>query len=61
MNAPCKNCPDRHVTCHDACGKYQAYKNHRQMVSDARQRFNFIDNYFSDAVKKAEKLRRQHA
>ena len=22
MNGPCKNCPDRTATCHDACEKY---------------------------------------
>lgn len=61
MKAPCLNCPDRYSGCHDACEKYQTYKAHRQSISDARKRVNFIDEYFSDTVKKAEKLRRQHA
>jgi hypothetical protein len=61
MNAPCFNCPDRCTGCHDTCEKYQAYKAHRQSISDARARRNYLDEYFSKTVKKAEKLRRQHA
>lgn len=26
MVGPCKDCPDRHLACHDHCEKYQAYK-----------------------------------
>lgn len=26
MNAPCKDCPDRHIACHDHCQKYQEWK-----------------------------------
>lgn len=29
-SAPCKNCPDRHLACHDECKKYQEYKEHNE-------------------------------
>lgn len=26
MNAPCKDCPERHENCHKSCKKYQAFR-----------------------------------
>ena len=26
IQAPCKNCSDRHPICHDTCKKYQTFK-----------------------------------
>lgn len=37
MNAPCKDCPDRHAVCHDICEKYQAFRRERQEISRKRQ------------------------
>lgn len=34
-SAPCKNCPDRCVACHDRCEKYQAW--HAERVELNRQ------------------------
>ena len=37
MNAPCKDCPDRHAVCHDSCERYQAFHRERQEISQKRQ------------------------
>ena len=26
VQSPCKDCPDRHITCHSSCDKYKEYK-----------------------------------
>lgn len=43
-NAPCKNCPDRHVGCHGQCEKYQQFRvaqtednEHRHMLAVSRK------------------------
>lgn len=61
MNIPCHNCPDRKLHCHDQCERYQQYKNNREVIVRNRIQFNFIDGYFNDTVKRAEKIGRQHA
>ena len=30
MNAPCKNCEDRHTGCHAECEKYKAFAEERE-------------------------------
>lgn len=37
MNAPCKDCPDRHSVCHDTCERYQAFHQERVEISRKRQ------------------------
>nr|DAH32760.1 MAG TPA: hypothetical protein [Caudoviricetes sp.] len=32
MNAPCKDCPERHMGCHSECEKYIAYHQFREEV-----------------------------
>lgn len=60
MKAPCLNCPDRYSGCHDTCEKYQTYKAHRQRISEARAKQNFLQDYFRDSVNKSVKLRSVH-
>lgn len=60
MKPPCKNCPDRSTACHDTCERYQAYKEHRQGISEARAKQNFLRNYFTDAMNKSERIKRLH-
>lgn len=61
IDAPCKDCSDRHELCHSACEKYACYK---QMMIDIGKRRNEDD--ISYAVKmerilryKQEKWRRE--
>ena len=59
-NAPCQNCSDRSITCHDGCGKYKDYQSRNQMVNEARKQANFIHEYFQNAVDRSMKIRRVH-
>jgi hypothetical protein len=61
MQAPCYKCTERSPACHDECSKYQAYKDHRQGINNARARQNFLQDYFRDTINKAEKQRKLHA
>lgn len=36
MNAPCKNCDRRSVTCHDNCKSYKAFEAERKSIYEAR-------------------------
>ncbi len=42
--APCKDCPDRHLACHDSCEKYKEWRerHHAQLkhLDDNRYRMN---------------------
>lgn len=40
MKAPCKDCRDRVLKCHDSCEKYKAFKAERQDILDKRQKYN---------------------
>lgn len=62
MKAPCFKCPERHIGCHSDCTRgYKEFKEYRQRISNARQKALYINDYFTDAVNKSVKLRRQHA
>ena len=32
--APCKNCPDRYLGCHDHCEKYKEFDDERKRIRD---------------------------
>lgn len=36
MNAPCKDCKDRHMLCHSSCSKYLAYAAERDLERQER-------------------------
>lgn len=40
MKAPCKDCRDRVLKCHDSCEKYKAFKAERQDILDKKQKYN---------------------
>lgn len=45
MNAPCKNCSDRHYKCHSECEKYIAYNSEREKIR-AKKKANVQNNDF---------------
>ena len=53
MKAPCKECTDRYLGCHDHCEKYKEFDSERKIIHDlsARQKQTSYD-YF--------KVRRYH-
>lgn len=37
MNVPCKDCPDRHLACHDTCERYKAFAAWRAEVLEKQR------------------------
>ena len=58
MDAPCKDCPDRTVTCHSECDKYRAYvawrAEYRKKRAEERQ-----SHSASMGMKKAMRIKQQ--
>lgn len=52
-SAPCQDCKDRKLLCHDSCEKYQAYKDEREAYCKARSTHRVVLSY---PVKKRENL-----
>lgn len=38
MNAPCKDCQDRHAICHDSCERYIKFRREREKISAEKER-----------------------
>lgn len=36
LKAPCKDCPDRYLGCHDHCDKYKAFDVERKAIQEQR-------------------------
>ena len=36
MNAPCKDCPDRHQGCHSECKKYKEYRKKQDKLNELK-------------------------
>lgn len=47
LKPPCKDCPDRHLACHDHCEKYKAFDAERKRIHDiaAKQKQKTYDYY----------------
>lgn len=43
INAPCKDCPDRHIGCHGECEAYQTYNADRERIRASKK--TAIDMY----------------
>ena len=42
-NAPCKDCNDRHETCHSSCSKYQEYLDYKNYINEIAAKEKMID------------------
>ena len=52
MTAPCKNCAERHVNCHDACPKYKEWQaQHEAEKEEERRRTRIYDYGMRDAFR----------
>ncbi len=45
--APCKDCQERELGCHDRCEKYQAFRVERQEYNLKIAEINGFDNYIT--------------
>lgn len=42
--APCKNCPDRTITCHGSCEKYKSWVKSRELTNEQKAE-RLLDSY----------------
>ena len=52
---PCKDCPDRHLGCHDRCEKYQAYKKAKLSYKEELSKSKSEYAYYADKRRKKYK------
>lgn len=45
--APCKNCEEKYIACHDHCKKFKEYKAMREKENEERRKYNFESAIFS--------------
>lgn len=57
VNAPCRDCPDRYLACHDHCPKYQAFRAERERLYAEKQISSNIYEVFKDS--KIRKMRKE--
>ena len=59
-NAPCKDCPDRHIACHDRCQKpeYLAFRAMCARAREARRRESELLAYTIKEMRKNQRGRR---
>lgn len=50
MTAPCKNCKDRYLGCHDHCDKYKAFKEEIKKLRNSDSKEYEIRDYVRKAV-----------
>lgn len=42
--APCNHCPDRHISCHGKCEKYNAFRKEREeYLKFVHEKKNYLD------------------
>lgn len=47
LNAPCKDCPDRHYLCHSTCEKYLEFRRQKDALSDIKfEEKRRVDDYW---------------
>ena len=55
MQAPCKDCPDRHTLCHSTCEKYIEYNKYREEVRAKKREFYEKEYEFFESRKKGRR------
>lgn len=59
MQAPCKDCPERHMTCHERCEKYLAYRQERDACNQRRALERRDENISIESALRRKKSRRR--
>ena len=62
MDCPCRNCNDRHVSCHSDCDKYIEWRTQLNAVNEqvrrARGAFYMCEKVHNESVRRALKRKR---
>lgn len=56
MNAPCYNCDEKYIGCHDSCEKYREYKINIVEINQAKREYNDFRLYKKGVIYKAERI-----
>lgn len=56
MNAPCYNCDERYIGCHDSCEKYREYKSKVGEINQKKREHNDFIIYKKCVIYKAERI-----
>ena len=57
MTAPCKDCPNRVLGCHDRCESYAQYRRHRETVRERALTQHEVNSYEREKYDKIMKRR----
>lgn len=58
INAPCKDCQERHINCHSSCQKYADFKKEQAITNSAKHQDTMLrahDIYRAERFKKRSK------
>lgn len=59
----CKDCPDRHLACHDTCERYKQehreYQAEKEVYCKDRNKGYEYDDFRAEQIRKAQKHRRK--
>lgn len=61
MKAPCKNCEQRHESCHSDCDKYKAYRDGIKERQEEEKKQKEVDRFASDRKRRTEKYKQRIA
>lgn len=59
MNAPCKDCPDRHQGCHCECEKYKVFRKERDEINSTIQKAKELEYAEHSRYRQAMKIRQK--
>ena len=58
MKSPCKDCLDRHQSCHSECGRYMEFCELNREINEKKEGLRRIQNYVVESVHKTKKTRK---
>lgn len=56
MNAPCYNCDEKHIGCHDSCVKYREYKRKVGEINQTKREYNDFLIYKKNVIYKTKRM-----
>lgn len=58
LQAPCKECPERHLHCHGECEKYKEYKEQSEKNKEEYRKSLIWETYRDAMIKKTKRKQR---
>lgn len=57
MTCPCKNCADRHLSCHGQCEKYKAWAEEKRAANKAITKNKMTDTFIIESILRKKERR----